>query len=334
MQFLAALQSLPLGRAMAKAAKSSVQSAVDFLAKPAAHTNASVFTVSGEDAYLRSKVLAALRQLLLGAGEADFSLTTLTGRDAQFRDLVDALASVSLFGDGRRLVVVEEADSFVSEYRPQLEDYVARPFQNGVLILDVKTWPANTRLAKAVAAHGVTIECKPPNVRQTKTWLVQRAKSEHDVKLEAAAVETLVELLPPELGVLEQEVAKLALLVGDNRTVDAKLVRDNVGGWRTRTTWEMIDAIADGQATVAIAQLDRLIASGEKPHGILPQMSSSLRRFSVAVGQIEAAEADHRRLPLREALAQAGVLPFKLGDAERQLRRIGRARAKKWQTGC
>ena len=29
-----------------------------------------------------------------------------------------------------------------------------------------------------------------------------------------------------------------------------------------------------------------------------------------------------------EALAQAGVIPFKLGDAERQLRQIGRHRAK------
>jgi DNA polymerase-3 subunit delta len=43
---------------------------------------------------------------------------------------------------------------------------------------------------------------------------------------------------------------------------------------------------------------------------------------------IEAAEKNRQRLPPREALAQAGVIPFKLGDAERQLRQIGRQRAK------
>jgi DNA polymerase-3 subunit delta len=90
----------------------------------------------------------------------------------------------------------------------------------------------------------------------------------------------------------------------------------------------MIDAAADGRAADALAQLDRLIAAGEKPHGLLPQMASSLRRFSTAAQLVEAAESDARRLPLREALAQAGVLPFKLADAERQLRQIGRPRAK------
>ncbi len=57
--------------------------------------------------------------------------------------------------------IVEEADAFVSEHRAELEDYVARP-ANGVLVLDVKTWAANTRLAKAVAVSGRTIECVAP----------------------------------------------------------------------------------------------------------------------------------------------------------------------------
>ena len=207
-------------------------------------------------------------------------------------------------------------------------DYVAKPVRDAVLVLEVKTWPSNTRLAKAVAAEGLAIECTPPKERQLKTWLIQRAKAVHQARLEAAAADALCELVPPELGILVQEVAKLALLVGDDRVIDVELVRQNVGGWRARTTWEMIDAVADGRAADALAQLDRLIAAGEKPHGVLPQMASSLRRFATAAQLIEVAEAEKRRLPLRDALSQAGVLPFKLNDAERQLRQIGRPRAK------
>jgi DNA polymerase-3 subunit delta len=226
------------------------------------------------------------------------------------------------------MVVVEEADPFVTAFRSQLEEYVARPYQNGVLVLDVKTWPANTKLAKAVAHSGLTIECKSPDARQTKSWLAQRAKNEYQVQLDAAAAEALLELLPPELGILDQELAKLSLLVNAGQSIDAQLVRDNVGGWRVRTTWEMVDAAADGRAATALGQLDRLISSGEKPHGRLPQMSSALRRFSTAVNRLEAAEANRARLTLRDALAQAGVPPFKLNEAEKQLRHIGRARAK------
>jgi DNA polymerase III subunit delta len=308
-------------------AKSGVGSALDYLGAPDKYQIASVCAVYGDEPFFKSEVLATLRRQVLAGADAEFSLTNLAGRDVRLRDVVDALATVSLFGDGRRLVIVEDADSFVTEYRAELEDFVSRPAKNGILVLDVKTWPSNTRLAKAVAASGLAIHCETPKERPLKSWLAQRAKAQHDVQLDAAAADALLELLPSDVGVLAQEVSKLALLVGDERVIDVKLVRENVGGWRVRATWDMIDAAADGRAAEALAQLDRIMASGEKPHALLPQMASSLRRFAAATELIIEAERDRRRLPLREALSQAGVLPFKLTDGERQLRQIGRSRA-------
>jgi DNA polymerase-3 subunit delta len=226
-------------------------------------------------------------------------------------------------------VIVEDADSFVSQYRGELEDYGARPAKGSVLVLEVQTWPANTRLAKAVAASGLAIDCKSPNERQVKSWLTARAKKTYNVRLEPSAADAILELLPPELGILAQELDKLVLLVAEDRTINVQLVRENVGGWRTRAVWDMIDAVADGDAAKALIQLDRLVAAGEKPHGLLPQMASSLKKFDAATRLIEAAEADRRGLALRESLSQSGVPPFKLSDAERQLRLIGRHRARR-----
>jgi DNA polymerase-3 subunit delta len=323
---------------MAKSSgKPGVVAALEYVAHPEKHPAVSVCAVFGDDGFLKAEVLSTLRRQVLAGGDAEFSLTTFAGREVQLRDVRDALSSLSLFGDGQRMVVVEEADAFVTEYRAELEDYVAKsvgdgtrsvPATLGVLVLDVKTWPANTRLAKAVATSGLAINCASPNERQIKTWLVARASSVHGVKLESAAADVLIELVPPELGILVQEMAKLALVTSENRVIDVKLVRENVGGWRARAAWDMIDAAAAGRAAEALAQLDRLIASGEKPHGLLPQMASSLRRFATAVELYEAAEADRRRIAPRDALAQAGVLPFKLTDAERQFKQIGRKRAR------
>jgi DNA polymerase-3 subunit delta len=110
--------------------------------------------------------------------------------------------------------------------------------------------------------------------------------------------------------------------------IDADLVRQNVGGWRTRQTWDMIDAAAEGRAADALAQLDRLLTAGEDPHGLLPQMASTLRRFALAVRLFERSERRRQPISLRAALQQAGMLPFKLEDAERQLRQLGRPRAR------
>jgi len=328
--------------AKSSAAKSGDVDALEFLSNPDKYPPANVCAVFGDDAFLKGEVLAAIRRQLLGGADGEFGLSVFAGREVELRDVRDALDSVSLFGDGQRLVIIEDADTFVSDHRPELEEYVAsrcrepsdtrfgsaRRTNVSVLVLDVKTWPSNTRLAKAVATSGMAIKCDAPTDRQAKSWLTQRAKAVHDVRLEAAAADALLELVPPELGILVQEVAKLALVAGPDRLINVKLVQENVGGWRTRVTWDMIDAAADGRAADALGQLDRLIASGEKPFGLLPQMASSLRRFPTAVQLIEAAEKNRQRLPPREALAQAGVIPFKLGNAERQLRQIGRQRAK------
>ena len=315
---------------MAKSAgaKSAAISAIDFLTHPDQYSANGVCAVYGDDAYLKHEVLAILRRQVLAGDDSEFSLTTFTGRDAELRDVFDALATVSLFGGERRLVIVEDADTFVSAHRSELEDYVGKPHRGSVFVLEVKTWPSNTRLAKAVAASSLAIDCSSLKPAQIKRWLAERATTVHGVRLAAAAIDMLLELLPAELGILEQELTKLSLLVDTAGTIDETLVQENVGGWRTRTAWEMIDAVADGRAAEAMRQLDRLISAGEKPHGLLPQISHSLRQLAAATRLIEAAEATGKRLPLQAALKLSGVPPFKLAAAERQLRQIGRERAK------
>lgn len=309
-------------------AKASALSAIEYLSKAKPPAPPALCAVCGDETFLKREVLTALRRQVLGDDEGEFSLATFAGPETQLRDVLDELSTVSLFGSGRRLVIVEDADTFVTNYRGELEDYAAKPAATGVLVLDVTSWPSSTRLAKAVAASGLTIECKSLNDRQAKSWLTDRAKTVHDIRLEAAAVDAILELLPLELGVLVQELEKLALLAGDERVIDAKLVRDNVGGWRTRAVWDLVDAAVEGRADQALLQLDRIISSGEKPHGLLPQIASSLRKFTTAARLYEAAQLDRRPLSLREALAQSGIPPFKLSQAEQQLRHIGRQRAK------
>ena len=57
---------------------------LDYLAKPSGYPEAPIIAVTGDDAYLKSSVLVALRRQVLGGDEGEFSLTTLTGRDANF----------------------------------------------------------------------------------------------------------------------------------------------------------------------------------------------------------------------------------------------------------
>lgn len=313
---------------MAKSStKAGIVPGLGYLAHPQKHPVQPVCVVFGDDAYLKSEATATIRRQVLAGSDAEFGISEFNGDVVQWRDLRDALSSQSLFGAGRRLVVLEEADDFISDHRPEFEDYAAKPTSN-VLLLDVKSWLGNSKLAKSVAATGLAIDCNSPQERQIKAWLVERAKTVHNVRLDSAAADMLMQLLPSEIGILIQEVAKLALIAGENRVINGKLVMENVGNWRVRKIWDMVDAVADGRAADALSQLDRLITSGEKPHGLLAMMATTLRRFAAASQMYIEAESRRQRMTLRDALKQAGIIPFKLEQAERQLRRIGQMRAR------
>ena len=299
--------------------------ALDYLQTPGKHPPRPVCVLFGDEKFLKRQVLGQLRHEVLGSGDGDFSLSEFEGPTAVLRDVLDELATLAMFG-GTRLVVVDEADDFVSRYRPELEDYVAKPKSDGVLLLNVKSWPSTTRLHKAVAANGLAVDCgAPPPARLTR-WLTSRAGEAHGFQLPLAAAEMLVDMVGSELGMLDRELSKLALTAGPGGKITAGTVGQLVGGWRAKTAWVMLDAVLSGDAPAAVVQLDRLLLAGESPVALLGQISASLRRFAAATRLILQAEAAGRRLGLRDALQQAGIRAFVLGKAERQLRRLGRHR--------
>jgi DNA polymerase-3 subunit delta len=303
--------------------------ALDYLAHPGKHPAAGVCVLFGDESFLKRQVLGALKDQVLSGDDAEFSVTSFAGADVAWRDVSDALSTRALFGGGRHLVVVDEADEFVSHNRPTLEQFVARPGTASLLVLDVKLWPSTTRLYKALAESGLQIECRFPPPAKLLKWLAARSQQEHGARLDPAAAELLAETVEPDLGLFDQELAKLAALAGVAGTITAEMVQEAVGGWRAKTAWEMLDAALAGEARAALVQLDRLLLGGEVPIALLAQISSNLRRLAAATRLVEQAEGGRRRITLREALEQAGVKPFVMGKAEGQLRRLGRERGKR-----
>ena len=300
--------------------------ALDFLSLPKRYPPGGVCAVFGDDAFLKRCVITALRDLVCPGEDAEFATTVFEGSAIEPRDLFDELATVGLFGDGTRLVIVESADSFVSQHRPRLEGYVARPAKSSVLVLEIKAWPSNTRLYKSVDKSGQNFDCKVPDAKQLPKWLCRWAKARHSVQLSSAVADQIVEIVGPEPGRLDQEVAKLAAAVG-GEAITPELAQELVGGWRAKTTWVMLDAALAGDVPTALAELDRLLVAGEHPVAVMAQIGSTLRRFAATTRIVEQTEASGRRANVRQALQQAGVRPFVLAKAEGQIRRLGRQRA-------
>ena len=307
-----------------------------------------VCVVFGDETFLKRLVLSGIRRALTEVGGDDFDFRQFAGADCEWCDVVDELCTRTLFGGGKRTVFLSAADEFVTRCRTQLEDYVKSENDKSILLLDVNTWPGNTRLAKSVAKVGLPVDCRLPLVARSKRnidvqrivkWLVVWARQMHQLQLDHFSAQQLYDLVGDNLGLIDQEMAKLAVTVDDiQEVVTPQQIQDIVGGWRVKTAFDLINSAADGEVAEAMRQLDRMLQAGEHPLAMFGAISWSLRRYAVALRAIEAMERKRQRVDFVAALRFAGFRDFKLSSAdsltevkaaEKRLRQIARHRADK-----
>lgn len=277
-----------------------------------------IYVLHGDEHFLKRRVLAALRTLVLESDDDGFGLTGRDGDKAIWAEIHDELETLP-FLSSRRLVVIERAEPFVTRERPRLEKYFAEPSKTGVLVLDVQSWPANTKLAKQLP-EAATIVCKAPEARKLPEWCVEWCAAQHGKPLAVPAARMLVDLVGADMGLLDQEMAKLASYAGSNSRIDAADVDQLVGQSRAENTWKIFDLIGAGQTGAALTLLDRLLDQGEEPLRLLGAFSMQLRRLA----QVARLHSQGQSLP--DALEQAGVPPFGRKSAEQQVRHLGRRR--------
>src|SRR5262245_52781856 len=155
--------------------------ALAFLERASKSKPQPIYAVSGDEAFLKRQVLSALQPLLLGDADPAFAWSSTPGDQANWSTIRGELETLP-FLSPRRVVVVESADTFVSQYRTALEKYAAAPSACGVLILEVKSWPSNTKLAKLLP-DAATIVCKTPQSNVIARWCSTRAKEAHEKTL-------------------------------------------------------------------------------------------------------------------------------------------------------
>jgi DNA polymerase-3 subunit delta len=282
------------------------------------------YVVAGDEAFLKRLVIKRLRETALGDDADEAAVSTYAGEGAEFAAVWDELETLPFFAP-KRIVIVENADPFVTAYRGYLEKKVDGKLlpKSGLFVLEVKSWPANTRLAKMVS-DASTIVCKAPPPYKMAQWACAWATSQHQKTLALPAGQLLVDLVGPEMGLLDQEILKLAIYVGANDKITAEDVDRLVGNSRTENTWQIFDLIGQGQTAAALRFLQRLLEQGDEPMRILGAFSMQLRRLAQAARLVAT-----QGTGLSAAIAAAGVPPFAAKGAEAQLRHLGRKRALK-----
>jgi DNA polymerase III subunit delta len=311
----------------------------DFLKTPATDVKP-VYVLKGTDPYLLDQGRQEIRQRVIGDADPGLAMLELLGPEAELADVLDALRSPPMLAS-RRLVLVREAEGFVSprgaaaddisaradskpalskadgadggRVRDALVRYLGAPSPSGTLCLETATWNESTTLARKIADVGVLVYCEMTDVGKIPGWLQRRAKTLHGKSLTFGAAQMLLEYLGPDFASLVSALEALTLYAGAGETIDVAEVDALVARGHHERVWDFCDAVAERNVPRALELLDAFWTEGM----VAPQIVGLLRP---TFRQLVRVKTLSQRLGLDGAMRQAAI-PY--GAKDRVRRAVG-----------
>ncbi len=203
------------------------------------------------------------------------------GREAHESGVAEFLTEsrvASLWGPGQLLVLrrVELNAASLKAVSDYLDHPAARTWvvllAEGAKTRDLAKNPVWARLQKAEAALGF-YRLKEAELFQ---WLNQEAKSLGKT-LALAAAQRLVEIVGNNLAELSQELEKLALYAGSEKTLTPNLVNQLATHSRTFNIFALVEALGEPLPHKRLTALGQLLDLGEKEPKILVMLARQLR---------------------------------------------------------
>jgi len=222
-------------------------------------TTALIYVIAGKESSLISAEAEKLIDQLLPPQQRTTGLLNAEPDKVSATEILDELRTIPFLTD-KRVVLVKEADKFISENRELLEKYFDAPSPTGILVLTVKTWQSKTRLAKKLPKVGKLISITQPKPWQLSARLTQYASDAHDKKLNRPAAELLIELTGDNLPRLYAEMDKLALFAHKEKSITTAHIEALIGHNRLFDAFAVIDAIIARDVAEATNRLRNIFA--------------------------------------------------------------------------
>lgn len=226
-----------------------------------------ITVVFGDEEFQKSQAIeAALNAALPPAADRAMSLCIYDGTANEEQGgptvgrVLEDLQTLPFLAP-RRVVLIRDADKFISAAREKLERYAEKPSPTGVLMIECRAFPKTTRLYKAIeSARGVLHECRRLNARGLGEFVLSRAQG-YQKRMPREVAGLLVDLIGADQGLLANEVEKLATYVGRRPEITVQDVRDLIGQSREEKIFAVMDAAGAGDLPAALRLWSAVLAT-------------------------------------------------------------------------
>ncbi|HWA76241.1 MAG TPA: DNA polymerase III subunit delta [Polyangiaceae bacterium] len=294
-----------------------------------------VYLVAGDEAYLGSMVLSALKAAALEGAIPGLNEDSLNAAERTVDDALAAARTLPMMAK-RRLVVVHRlerweprssGDEGVKDSKPnkdpfeRLLEYAKQPSPSTVLILSGSGIDKRRKLYVTARNEGWLVACETLG-RAELPLFVEREAKRLNARLSPGISDLIAELAGPDLGPVADAVNRLSLYAG-SEVVTEEMVAECVVRLRPATVWELVAAVGRRDAGSALTALHEVFDPSEAVRlvGLLAWSTRQLIRFESAL---------HHGAAPAEAAQQAGAPPFKARDLAQQVKTVPRETLESW----
>lgn len=258
-----------------------------------------VYLISGGD---RPKIRVALERLRNHFEEG--AVEVLGAGDHSAEDAVAACNALGLFGGERRLVIVEDVESWKAPDAKTIADYLKNPAPETVLALVASELRKDSALAKACAKAGDLLVYDAPKKRDLPNWVAKQFE-QHGTSADRDACRLLVAMVGEDPEQLRSEIEKLATWSGGEPVSEAD-VRLLASLSAETSVFVLTDAWGRRDAGAALASVEALLERAGARE--LPRLVALLANH---VGRVRACQTlAAEGFGAREAAGKLKLHPF------------------------
>ncbi len=285
------------------------------LAKVAKSGPEPVYAIDGEERVLVHETVSFLKTQALPKTAQEFNFDSFSGKDTSMERVLDAARTLPAFAP-RRLVLVQQADSMLSQGASAFLDYLNEPSPTTVLIVVAEKFDARTKLFRALQKKAVVLRYPRPRPREMPEAVKKRA-GRMGLEIGPRAVHRLIECVGTDLSAASQALELLDLYVGqEKRAILVEDVEAVVSHSKEASVFALADAIGDQDLPGTLTLLHGILTvSREHPLRVLALIARHYRHL------IQARVGLDSGLSRPKLQAELGLPPFLLDRVLSQARR-------------
>ena len=247
---------------------------------------APAYLLLGAEAALRRRALECIRSVFNEEDGLPGTVVQLDGAKVSVAEIIDEARSLPLFGlmaDGpARLLWVTDADRLDGTELGELTRYFESPVAATCIVFEASKLDKRKAIYKSVAKASVVVDCEPPKREADVAIWIEATLRNRGHAIEPDAVAYLLQMAGMRITVLEQELEKAMLYVGESGVVRAADLEGIMGRTREHSVFELTDALVRGDRIAALHLLNILLDDGESPIGVLAMIGWICRQLVIA----------------------------------------------------